>query len=111
MHVRVLLPEDLCNRSPGFSALVVQEETPSPLPVIGPTDGLMELTRQDCAVVAPGQGLVLLLSSVGGPALPGGPFHLGVPHQTRVQTLLQKFNAPRSPGPDLSGPADAPTSS
>ena len=26
-HVRVLLLEDLCNRFPGFSALVVREET------------------------------------------------------------------------------------
>ena len=41
--VRVLLPEDLFNKSPGFGALVLREETPSPLPVGRPTDGLAEL--------------------------------------------------------------------
>ena len=30
MHVRVLLPEDLCNRSPGFRALAIREETLPP---------------------------------------------------------------------------------
>ena len=43
-HVQVLLPDDLCNRSPGFGALVIQEETPSPFPVGCPTDGLPELS-------------------------------------------------------------------
>ena len=40
MHVLVLLPEDLCNRLTCFSALVVREETPSPLPVGVPMDSL-----------------------------------------------------------------------
>ena len=30
-HVRVLLPEYLCNRLPGFRALVIREDTPTPL--------------------------------------------------------------------------------
>ena len=61
MHVQVLLPEDLCNQSPGFCALVIREETPSPLPVGFPTDGLSNLTQQNCVVVASCYGLVLLL--------------------------------------------------
>ena len=39
-HVGVLLSEDICNRSPGFREFVPQEDTPSPLPVSFPTDGL-----------------------------------------------------------------------
>ena len=77
-QVRVLLQEDICNRSPCFSALVVREETPSPLPVGCPKDGLLELTRQHCLVVTPGDLLNLLLSAGDSPALPGGPFRLGV---------------------------------
>ena len=48
-----------------------------------------------------GYRLILLL------AASGGPLHPGVPHQTRVQTLLSEVHAPRYPGPDLSGLADA----
>ena len=43
-HVLVILPEDLCNWSPGFGAFVVWEETPYPLPVGCPTDGLSDIT-------------------------------------------------------------------
>ena len=63
MHVWVLLPEDLCNRSPGFCALVVREETPSPLPVGCLTDSLPELTRQHFLLKAPGYRLILLISA------------------------------------------------
>ena len=80
---------------------------PPPLPVGGPTDGLPELTRQHCIMVTPGHGFVLLLAAGGGPALPGGPFCLDVPHHTRVQTPLLEVHAPRNPGPDISVPADA----
>ena len=83
----MLLPEDLCNRSPGFSALVIQEETPSTLPVSCLTDGLTELTRQLCLMEALVDHLILLLSSTGGPSLPGGPSRLGVPDQTQRSTL------------------------
>ena len=81
MHVGMLLPEDLYNRSPGISALVIREETPSPLPVGCLTDGLPELTRQHCVLVSPGYRLILLLLATGGPALSGGPFHLSVTYQ------------------------------
>ena len=43
-YIWVLLPEDICNRSPGFCALVIQEETPSPLPVGCLSDSLPELS-------------------------------------------------------------------
>ena len=79
----MLLPEDLCNRSPGFGALVAREETPSPLPVGCPTDGLPKLTWQHCVVVAPSYS-ILLLAAGGGLALSGSPFHLGVSYQARV---------------------------
>ena len=46
MYVRMLLLEDLCNRSPGFCALVVREETPSPFPISCPTGGLLELSQE-----------------------------------------------------------------
>ena len=91
-HVQVLLLEDLCNRSPGFCALVVREETPSPLPVGGPTASLLKFTIQQCVVVTPRNGFVLLLSAGGGPALSGSPFRLGVPHQIRVQTPLPEVH-------------------
>ena len=68
-HVRVLPTEDLCNRSPGFGALVFREETPSPLPVGGPTNCLPKLTRQHCVMVTLGHGFVLRLAYGGGPSL------------------------------------------
>ena len=79
-HVRVLLPEELYNWSPDFCALVIREETPSPLPVGCPTDGLPELSQEHCLVEALRYGIVLLLTAEGGPALTGSPFRLGVPH-------------------------------
>ena len=103
----MLLPEDLCNRSPSFGALVIREETPSSLPVGCPADGLTELIRQHCLTVAPGYRLIFLLPAAGGPAFPDGPLRLGVPHQARVDTPLPEFHPQRDHGPDLSGPADA----
>ena len=61
MYFGVLLPEDLCNRSSGFHTLVIKEETPSPLPVGLPTDGLSELTRKYHVMVTPSYGVVLFL--------------------------------------------------
>ena len=58
----MLLPEDLCNPSPGVGALVIQEETPSPLPVGYPTDGLEELPQEHCLVKTLRNGIVLLLA-------------------------------------------------
>ena len=106
-HLRMLLPEDLCNRSPGFSTLVIQEEAPSPLPVSGPMYGLPKLTIQHRAVVDPGYCILLLLSSNGGSALPGCPFRLDIPHQARMDTLLPEVHPPGDPRPDLLGPVDA----
>ena len=73
-HVRVLLLEDICNRSPGFCAFVPREETPSPLPVGCLTDGLAELPREHCLVKNPRHGVVLLLAAEGSPDLSGSPF-------------------------------------
>ena len=84
----MLLLEDLCNRSPDFRALVVREETPSPHSVGCPTDGLPELTTQQCVVTDLLYGVVFLLPVIGVTALSGGPFCLGIPHHTRVETLL-----------------------
>ena len=56
----MLLLENLCNRSPGFCALVIQEETTSPLPVSCPMDSLTKLTWQHYDMVAPGYRLILL---------------------------------------------------
>ena len=106
-HVQVLLREDLCNRLLGSGALIVLEETPSPLPVGCLTDGLPELPREHCFVVALGYRLLLLLSAAGGSDLPGGPFRLGITHQARMETPLPEVHAPGDPGPDLLGPADA----
>ena len=106
-HVRVLLPEDIYNRSPGFCALVIWEETPSPLPIGYPTDGLTELSRYHCLMESPSHSVFLLLAVEGGPALSGSPFHLGVPHQARVLTPLPEVHPPGYPCPDLMGPADA----
>ena len=80
-HVRMLLPEDLYNRLPGFSALVTREETPSPLPFGCPMDGLPNLTRQHSVMVDPCYGIFLPLPATGGPDLTGSPFRLSAPHQ------------------------------
>ena len=77
----MILPEELCNRSPGICVLVIRKETPSPLPVGCPMDGLLNLTRQHCVVVTPGYRPILLLPATVSPALPGGPLRLGILHQ------------------------------
>ena len=58
-------------------------------------------------MVVPCDGIILLLAAGGGPALLGISFRLGVSYQTRVLTPLSEVHAPRYPGPDLSGSADA----
>ena len=103
----MLLLEDICNRSPGFSALVIREETPSPLHVGFLTDGLPEIYQEHCLVEAPRHGIVPLLTAEGGPTLAGIPFRLGVPHQASMFYPLPEVHAPGDPGPDLTGPADA----
>ena len=107
MDVRVLLLEDLCNRSPNFGALVIREETPSPLPVGCPKYGLLELPQEHGLVVTPGHGFVLLLAAGGGPALLVSPFCLGVPYQARVLAPLSEVHPPHDPDPDIPGLADA----
>ena len=108
MHVWMLLPEDLCNRSPGLSELVIRQEAPSPLPSGGLTDGLLKLTRQRRVVVAPGYRLLLLLLfSAGSSALPGGPFRLNIPHYARMEISLLEVHPPGDPCPDFLVPADA----
>ena len=101
------LPEDLCNRSPGFCALIIQEKTPSPLPIGCLTYGLPKVNRKHCVVVAQGYRLLLLLPATGGPALPGFPFRLCVPHQACVETPLLEVHLPGDPRPDFPGPTDA----
>ena len=102
----MILPEALCNQSPGFCALIIREETPSPLPVSCPTDGFPDLTRQHCVVLSPGFRLIPLLPDGGGPALPGSPFRLGIPHQTCVENPLPEIHPPCYSGPDFPGPTD-----
>ena len=51
--------------------------------------------------------VVLLLPDNGGRALPGGPFRLGVPSLSRVETPIPDFHPPGYPRPDLFDPADA----
>ena len=102
----MLFPENLCNRSPGFSALVILEETPSPLPVGCPTDGLAKLPQEHSLVKTPHHGIVLLLAAEGGPALTESPFCLGIPHQTLMLAPLPEVHSPRYPCLDLMGPAD-----
>ena len=106
-HVQVLLPEDLCNQSPGFGALVVREEKPSPLPVGFPTDVLPDITRQHCVVIAPRYGVVLLLAAEGRTALSDSSFRFSVPYQARVLAPLLEVHLPGDLCPDLLGPADA----
>ena len=52
-------------------------------------------------------GLVFLLPSTGGPSLPGGPFHLGIPQQALVETPLLEVHLPGDPGLDRLFPTDA----
>ena len=87
--------------------MVVREETPSPLHVGFPADGLPEFPRENRLVEALGYRLILLLSNGGGPALPGDPFRLGFPYQDRVETPLLEVHLLSQPGPDLLGPMNA----
>ena len=103
----MLLLEDFCKKSPGFRALIIWEETPSPFPVGSLIDGLPELTQQHCVLVALGYRLILLFSATGGPALPAGPFCLGVSYQSFVEILFLEVHLPRDSGPDITGPTDA----
>ena len=103
----MLLLEDFCNQSPGLYALIILEETPSPLPVGGLADGIMELTRQQCVVLAPCYRLVILLLATDIYSLPGSPFRLGVSYQTRMETPLPEVHLPHYSVPDTLGPADA----
>ena len=66
-----------------------------------------ELTRQHSVVVTPCNSLVILLSTTGGPDLPGGSFRIGIPHQARMDTPLLEVHPPGDPRPDLLGPADS----
>ena len=101
----MLLPEDLCKRSPSFGALVIREEAPSPLPIGDLSDGLPKLTIQHRVMVAQGYRL-LLLSSSGSSALPGSHFCLGIPHQDRLETPHPYFHPPGDTRLYRSGPAD-----
>ena len=93
-RLRVLLPENLSNRSPGLGALVVREEIPSSLPVGCPTYSLLHITRQYCVMVASGYPLILLLSSSGGSAFPGCPLRTIVSYQACVDTPLPEVHLP-----------------
>ena len=55
-------------------------DPPPPLPVGFLTDSLPELNRKHCVMVNPGFCLLPPLPATGGPALPGAPLRLGVPH-------------------------------
>ena len=57
-------------------------------------------------MVASGYRLLLLLSATSGPALLGGPFLLGIPHQDRMDTPLPEVHPPGDPHPDFPGPRD-----
>ena len=107
MRVQVLLLENLRNCSPRLCALVIQEETPSPLPVGCLTDVLPQLTRQYRIMVASVYRLILFLSSAGGAALPGCPLRLSVSYQACTDTPLPEVYPPGDHGSYFSGPMDA----
>ena len=67
-------------------------------------DGLPQLTQQNFAEVATVYCLVLLLSSSGGPALPGSTLRLCVPHHDRVETSLPEVHPSCYLCPNLPGP-------
>ena len=107
MRVQVLLPENLRNWSPGLCALVIWEETTSPLPVGCLTDGLPQLTRKYRVMVSSGYRLILLLFSAGGPALPFSSFRLSVSYQACMETPIPEVHSPGDTCPDIPRPADA----
>ena len=90
-----------------FFALIIREETPSPLLVGFLTDGLSELSQEHCLVETLGHGVFLLLTAEGGPALVGSPSRLGEPRQDSMLSPIPEFHAPGDSGPDLTGPEDA----
>ena len=99
--------ENLSNRYPSLCALVIWEETPYFLPVGFPEEDLPKLTRQHSVMVYSCHSLFLLIPSTGGPALPGAPLRIGIPHQARMETPLPEVHPPDDPDPDLLCPADA----
>ena len=84
----MLILENLCNWLPSICALVIWKETPFPLSVGCPIDGLPNISWQPCNVELPCYDFALLLSSTGDPDLPNSTLHLRVPHQARVETSL-----------------------
>ena len=58
-------------------------------------------------MVTPTYGIVLLLTSRGGPDLLGSPFRLGVSYQTCVLAPIPEVHVLRESGPDISGLVDA----
>ena len=58
-------------------------------------------------MIALGYLIILVLSATGGPALPEGPFRLGIPHQACMETPLPEVHLPGDPRPDFLGPPDA----
>ena len=58
-------------------------------------------------MIALGYLIILVLSATGGPALPEGPFRLGIPHQACMETPLPEVHLPGDPRLDIPGPADA----
>ena len=58
-------------------------------------------------MISTSYSIVLVLPDTGVPALPGGPFRLGVTSLYRMETPLPDFHLPGYPRPDLFGPADA----
>ena len=101
--VQVILPENLCNWSPGICALVIQEETPSHLHIGFPADGLAQLTKNHCIVLAKVFLLVLLLTYSVFPDLPGSILCLCVLYQARVDTSLPEVHPHSYPWSNFPG--------
>ena len=103
----MLFTENLYNRSLGFSALVIREETPYPILVGCLTACLPQITLQHSVVVDPCNDLILLLAPTDGPALPCSPLRLGTPHQARMYNPLLEVHPPGDPLMDILFPAEA----
>ena len=107
MRVKVILLENLSKRSPGLRALVIQEETPSPLPVGCLADVLPQLIRQYCVMVALVYCLIFLLFSAGRSELPGCTLRLSVFYQACTDTPLPEVYPPGDPGLYIFDPTNA----
>ena len=87
MHGRVFIPEDICNQSPSLCTNIPCKKTP-PLLIGGPSDHLLQISRQQGAIEAVVQVILLLFYASLNVALSISALCQCIPHQACVYAPL-----------------------